>query len=62
MIGLTCSKELVLRTDDSRECVTCHYWFCLEKKFKFRQEVCNSCHDLTQKVMCYNDVAIVFVK
>ena len=62
MIGLICSEQLVLRTDDSRECVICHYWFCLDKKFRFQQEVCNSCHDLTQKVMSYNDVAIVFVK
>ena len=30
--------------------------------FKFQPEVCNGSHDLTQKAMGSNDVAIVFVK
>ena len=30
----------------------------LEINFKFQPEVCNGCHDLTQKSMIFNDIAI----
>ena len=33
-----------------------------EINVKFQPEVCNSCHDLLQKAMSFNDAAIVSVK
>ena len=52
----------VNKTHGLHECIICHYWYFLETKFKFQPEVCNGCHDLIQKVMNFNDVAVVFVK
>ena len=34
----------------------------LDKGFKFQLYVCNGCHDLSQKAMKFNDVAIVSYK
>ena len=30
--------------------------------FKYESYLCNGCHDLMQKAMSFNDVAIVYVK
>ena len=50
------------QTSESRKCIICHYWHFLEINFKIQPKVCNSCHDLMQKAMSFNDVAIVSVK
>ena len=34
----------------------------LDKDFKYEPYLCNGCHDLMQKAMNFNDVAIVSVK
>ena len=52
----------VNKTNASKECGICHYWYFLDKYFKYEQYVCSGCHDSMQKAMNFNDVAIVFVK
>ena len=44
------------------DCDTCHYWYFLDKDFKYKPYVCNRCHDLMQKAMNFNDIAITSVK
>ena len=34
----------------------------LDKNFNYDPYLCNGCHDLMQKVMSFNDVAIVSIK
>ena len=46
-------------SDKSKECDICHYWYFLNKNFTFRLYLFNGCHDLMQKAMSFNDVAIV---
>ena len=29
----------------SNECHICHYWYFIDKGFKFQPNVCNGCHD-----------------
>ena len=48
--------------DKSKECDICHYWYFLDKNFTYEQYLCDGCHDLVQKVMSFNDVAIVSIK
>ena len=50
------------KTNASKECDICHYWYFLDKGFKYVLYLCNDCHDLMQKAMKFNDVAIVFIK
>ena len=35
------------------KCIICHYWYFLEKNFRFQPELCNGCHDLMLKVMSF---------
>ena len=49
-------------TNKSRECDICHYWYFLDKSFNYQKCLCNGCHDLMQKAMNFNDVAIVSIK
>ena len=44
-----------------KECYICHYLYFFIG-FKYEPYLCNGCHDLMQKAMNFNDVAIVSVK
>ena len=52
----------VNKTNASKECDICNYWYFEDISFKYDPYLCNGCHDLMQKVMIFNDVAIVYVK
>ena len=52
----------VNKTSASKECDICHYWYFKDIGFKYKPYFCNGCHNLMQKAMNYNDVAIVYVK
>ena len=52
----------VNKTILSKECELCHYWFFKDVGFKYEKYLCNGCHDLIQKVMNFNNIAIVYVK
>ena len=52
----------IKETNASKECDICHYWYFLSKNFNYGPYLCNDCHDLMQKAMNFNDVAIVYVK
>ena len=34
------------KTNASKECELCHYWFFKDIGFEFEEHVCNKCHDL----------------
>ena len=50
------------KTSASKECNICHYWYCLDKNFKYDSYLCNGCHDLMQKAMSFKNVVIVSIK
>ena len=52
----------VNKTNASKECDICHYWYFENIGFKYELHLCNGCHDLMQKAMSFNDVAIAYVK
>ena len=52
----------VNKTSLSKECDICHYWYFKNIGFKYEKYLCNGCHDLMQKAMSFNNVAIVYVK
>ena len=52
----------VNKTNGSRECIICYYWYFLEINFRFQSKVYDVLHDLIQKAMSFNDVAIVSAK
>ena len=57
------SEEIdVNKSNKSKECDTCHYWYFLDKDFNYEPYLCNGCHDLMQKAVSFNNVAIVSIK
>ena len=52
----------VNKTNASRECDTCHYWYFKNMGFKYEPYFWNGCHGLIQKAMNFSDVAIVSIK
>ena len=50
------------KSSKSKECDICHYWYFLDKNFNYEKYLRNGCHDLIQKAMNFNDVAIVSIK
>ena len=57
------SEEIDIdKTNKSKECNICHYWYFLDKNFGYEPYLCNGCHDLMQKAMSFKNVAIVYIE
>ena len=52
----------VNKTGKSAECDIRHYWYFLNKDFKFQPNICNRCHDLLMMSMNLSDIAILNIK
>ena len=52
----------VNKTNLSKECDICHYWYFKDIGFNDDSYLCNGCHNLMQKAMSFNNVAVVYVK
>ena len=50
------------KTNLSKEYDICHYWYFKDIAFKYEPYLCNGCHDLMQKAMNFNNIAIVYIK
>ena len=46
----------------SKECDIYYYWYFIDIGFKYEPYLWNGCHDLMQKAMSFNNVAIVHVE
>ena len=47
------------KTNVSKECEVCHYWYFLSYSFKFQPNVSNRCHDLLMMSGNLSDIAIL---
>ena len=52
----------VNKTNLWKECDIFHYWYFKNIGFKYEKHICSGCHNLMQKVMSFNNVAIIYVK
>ena len=50
------------KINTSKEYDICHYWYFLDKNFKYKPCLWKVCHDLMRKAIDFNDVSIVSVK
>ena len=50
------------KTNASKECKLCHYWFFKDIGFKLEDHVCNKCHDLLMIAYSLKDIAILNAK
>ena len=35
------------KSNESKECMICHYWYFKDIGYKFQPSVCNGCHDIS---------------
>ena len=49
-------------SDKSKECMLCHYWYFLNKKFSYGPYLCDSCYNILQKSNNLKNIAIVHLK
>ena len=54
--GLMLIKQIYQKSD------ICHYWYFKDIGYKYEPYLCNGCHDLMQKGMGFNNIAIVYIK
>ena len=52
----------IKKTNSSKECRICLYWYFKDIGFKYEPYLCHGCHTLTQKAVSFNGIAIVYVK
>ena len=52
----------VNKTSALKERELCHYWFFKDIGFKFKEHVCNKCHDLLMIAYSLKDIAILNAK
>ena len=50
------------RTNKSKECMLCHYWYFLDNKFSYGPYLCDGCYNIMQKSNNLKNIAIVHVK
>ena len=54
--------KLMLTEHGLCECIICHYWCFIQVSVSFQPKACDGIHDLIQKAMSFNEIAILFIK
>ena len=52
----------IIKSNKSKECMVCHYWYFKDIGYKYEQYVCNGCRDLSMMVYDLNDFMILNIK
>ena len=52
----------VNKSDKSKECMLCHYWYFLDKSFSYGPYLCDGYYNMMQKCNKLKNIAIVHVK
>ena len=47
------------KSNKSKDCIICHYWYFKNIGYKYEQHVCNGCHDLSMMIYDLNDFMIL---
>ena len=50
------------KTNESRECKFCHYWYFLNKNFSYGPFTCDGCYDIVQRSTDFKDIVIVHIE
>ena len=50
------------KTNSSKECMLCHYWYFKDLGFNFEPHVCNKCHDVLMTAYELKNISILHVK
>ena len=50
------------KTDKSKECMFCHYWYFLNKNFEYGPYLCDGSYDIVQNSTDFKNITIVHVR
>ena len=50
------------KTNKSRECMFCHYWYYLNKNFSYGPFTCDGCYNIVQRSTDFKNIAIIYAK
>ena len=50
------------KTNKSKECKFCHYWYFLNKNFSYGPYTCDGCYDIVQRSTDFKNIAIAHIK
>ena len=50
------------KSNKSKECMICHYWYFKDTGYEYEQYVCDGCHDLSMMVYDLDDFIILNIK
>ena len=50
------------KSDKSKECMICHYWYFKDIGYKCEPYICNGCHDLSMAVYDLKDFMTLNIK
>ena len=50
------------KTNESKKCMLCHYWYFLNKNFGCGLYLCDGCYNIMQKSIDAKNIAIVHIK
>ena len=50
------------KTNKSKECILCHYWYLLNKNFTYGPYLRDGCYNIMRKSIDFKNIAIVYVK
>ena len=52
----------VNKTNESKECRFCHYWYFLNKTFNYGPYACDGYYDIVQRWTDFKNIVIVHIK
>ena len=50
------------KSDKSKECMICHYWYFKDTGYKYEPHVCNKCHNLLMVVYYLKNFMLLDIK
>ena len=48
--------------DKSKECMLCHYYYFLDKSFRYGPYLCDGCYNIIERCNKFKNIAIVHIK
>ena len=56
------SDGIDVKSDESKECTLCHYWYFLDKNFSYGPYLCDGCYSMIQKCNKVKNIAIIRIR
>ena len=50
------------KTNKSKECMLCHYWYFLHKNFSYGPYICDDCYNFSQNLKILKILLLVILK